>query len=214
MSQTTLLRLMMLLSPSFPVGGFAYSSGLEQSVADGLVSDANDLGNWLEAVLASGPAWNDAVLLKATYATENVTDVASLALALAGSKQRHMETLNLGMAFVDAVKAARLPCPALPDEIAYPVAVGAIAAANDISAESAIAAYLHAFASNQIQCSIRLGITGQTGGLTLLASLEPLVAEIAANAASSGIDNLGSNTLVADMTSMRHETLALRIFRS
>ena len=141
-------------------------------------------------------------------------ETASLALALAGSKQRYMETLNLGMAFIGAVKAAQLPRPALPEEIAYPVAVGKVAAANGIGAEAAIAAYLHGLVSNQIQCAIRLGVTGQNGGVALLALLESEIIETAAKAASTGIDDLGSNTLVAEVTSMRHETLSSRIFRS
>ena len=42
-----LARLMAWLSPVFPTGGFAYSSGLETAVAEGLVKDEADLLNWL-----------------------------------------------------------------------------------------------------------------------------------------------------------------------
>jgi len=42
-----LLRLMAWLSPAFPIGGFAYSGGLERAVHDGLVRDAAGLGGWL-----------------------------------------------------------------------------------------------------------------------------------------------------------------------
>ncbi|TIS06302.1 MAG: urease accessory protein UreF, partial [Mesorhizobium sp.] len=47
-SGTALLRLMAWLSPSFPVGGFSYSHGLERAVHDGLVADRGDLAEWLE----------------------------------------------------------------------------------------------------------------------------------------------------------------------
>ena len=57
------LRLMMMASPAFPVGGFAYSHGLEQAAADGLVSNGADLADWLAALLVHGAPWNDAVLL-------------------------------------------------------------------------------------------------------------------------------------------------------
>jgi urease accessory protein len=215
MSQTTLLRLMMLLSPSFPVGGFAYSAGLEQAVADRQVTDAGALGAWLETAIASGTLWNDAVLLYASYAAvEPLESLSTLALALAGSTQRHMETNNLGMAFADAVKASGLPCPDLPNDIAYPVAVGAVALANAIEPEPALAAFLHGFVSNQIQCAIRLGVTGQNGGVALLAKLEPVIATAASRAAQSSLDDLGSNTILADILTMRHETLTSRIFRT
>ncbi|MGL4491050.1 MAG: urease accessory protein UreF [Rhizobiaceae bacterium] len=215
MKQTAILRLMMLLSPSFPVGAFAYSSGLEQAVAEGMVADATGLQAWLETAIVSGPLWNDAVLLNAAYEDEaDLSSLSELALALAGSQERHMETLNLGRAFAGAAMTASMPCPDVPNDIVYPVAVGAVAKANAIDAEAAVCAYLHAFVSNQIQCAIRLGVTGQSGGVALLAGMEPLIAETGAKAATSSLDALGSNMIFADIASMRHETLYSRIFRS
>ena len=174
---------------------------------------------WLRAVLSSGPAWNDAVLLRAAHRqaanAEALAETAALAEALAGSKERHMETLNLGGAFINAVRAGGLAFPdALGSGAAYPVAVGAAAAAQGLTALDAISAYLHAFISNQIQCAIRLGVTGQNGGVAVLAGLEALIAETARRAAISTLDDIGTNTIMADIMSMRHETLYSRIFRS
>lgn len=218
MNQSALLRLMMFLSPSFPIGAFAYSSGLEQAVADGHVKDAVSLEGWLAAQLKSGAPWNDAVLLVVAHrASSDAIDlkhVTDLANALVGSQERQLETNNLGDAFIEAVKASGLPCPELPDRVTYAVAVGAIAAANGINPESAAAAFLHGYASNQIQCGIRLGVLGQNGGVALLAKLEPLIAEMAAKAAQSRLDDLGVNTIHADIAAMRHETLTSRIFRT
>jgi urease accessory protein len=219
MSQTTLLRLMTLLSPSFPVGGFAYSHGLEQASADGLVTNAEELGEWLSQLLRSGTAWNDAVLLAQAHRgadnPEALRAVADLAEALAGSQERHMESQNLGAAFITAVKAAVLAMPdALGERAAYPVAVGAAAAAQGLAVIDAVSAFLHAFVSNQIQCAIRLGILGQNGGVALLTGLEPLLGETAARASQSTLDDLGVNSIMADIAAMRHETLYSRIFRT
>lgn len=219
MSQSTLIRLMTLLSPSFPVGGFAYSSGLEQAVADGLVTDGALLSNWLRSIVQRGFIWNDAVLLGETHrqATNggSLAEIAALAEALAGSNERHMEQANLGDAFVEATRAGRLELPPLPnDRIAYPVAIGAACAAQGLALEHALSAFLHAFVSNQIQCAIRLGVLGQNGGVALLTGMEPVIAETAARANHSTLDDLGSSALMADISSMRHETLYSRIFRT
>jgi urease accessory protein len=56
------LRLLAFLSPAFPVGGFAYSHGLERAVHDGLLPDADALREWLSDLIAHGSGWNDAVL--------------------------------------------------------------------------------------------------------------------------------------------------------
>lgn len=219
MSQAALLRLMTLLSPSFPVGGFAYSHGLEQAMADGLVANAGALRDWLAQLLRSGTAWNDAVLLaeahRSTDMPEKLSAAAELAEALAGSRERHLESQNLGAAFITAVKSGGLAIPeALGEGAAYPVAVGAAAAAQGLTVIDALSAYLHAFVSNQIQCAIRLGILGQNGGVSLLTGIEALIAEGAMRASTSTLDDLGSNTIISEISAMRHEALHSRIFRS
>lgn len=219
MSQSTLLRLMTLLSPTFPVGGFAYSSGLEQAVADQLVTDSQTLGYWLLSIVQRGTIWNDAVLLAESHrrASEgnSISEITDLAEALAGSKERHLEQQNLGGAFLDAVKASGLNMPlAIGDRAAYPVAIGATAAAQGLELESALGAFLHGYISNQIQCAIRLGVLGQNGGVALLSSLEPVILETARQANLSTLEDLGASSLMTDISSMRHETLYSRIFRS
>ena len=219
MSQSTLLRLMTLLSPTFPVGGFAYSSGLEQAVADQLVTDSQTLGYWLLSIVQRGTIWNDAVLLAESHrqASEgnSILEITDLAEVLAGSKERHLEQQNLGGAFLDAVKASGLNMPlAIGDRAAYPVAIGATAAAQGLELESALGAFLHGYISNQIQCAIRLGVLGQNGGVALLSSLEPVILETARQANLSTLEDLGASSLMTDISSMRHETLYSRIFRS
>src|SRR6202023_1084498 len=58
-----LYRLMTWLSPSFPVGAFSYSSGIEWAVEAGDIKDAASLCDWLAAMLADGSGFCDAVFL-------------------------------------------------------------------------------------------------------------------------------------------------------
>ena len=48
------LLLTQWLSPSYPLGSFAYSHGLETAIAQGWVTDAASLQDWLEDVLGVG----------------------------------------------------------------------------------------------------------------------------------------------------------------
>src|SRR5438045_3908664 len=50
-----LYRLMTWLSPSFPVGAFSYSSGIEWAVEAGDITDAASLRDWLAAMRGGGP---------------------------------------------------------------------------------------------------------------------------------------------------------------
>ena len=62
-----LLQLLAFMSPAFPVGGFAYSHGLERAIDDGAVTSADEVREWIESLLVHGSGWNDAVLFAAAY---------------------------------------------------------------------------------------------------------------------------------------------------
>jgi urease accessory protein len=214
-----LLRLMAWLSPAFPVGSFAYSGGLERAVHDGLVQDVESLRDWTAALIRHGSVWNDAVLLAEAHgAAEDaarLAEAAELAEALAGSKERHQETILLGEAFLSAASAWPNPVfSMLPAKVAYPIAVGAVAGSHGISRAKALAAFLHALASQMLSAGIRLGVTGQKDGIAILAALEDVIAEVAKRAAQSSLDDLGAATVQADIASLRHETQGTRLFRS
>ena len=129
LSTGALLRLMAWLSPSFPVGGFSYSHGLERAVQDGLVADRQSLAAWLETLVEMGSGWNDAVLFAEAWRRAgdagDLNEVAVLAEALAGSRERHAETMLQGAAFLKAASAWPSPVlERLPADCAYCVAVG------------------------------------------------------------------------------------------
>jgi urease accessory protein len=214
-----LLRLMAWLSPAFPVGSFSYSHGLERAVHDSLLGNRDELQKWLAALLDFGSGWNDAVLFAEAWRRaafgENLAEVAELAEALAGSHERHMEMTLQGAAFLKA--AAGWPHPVLAQlsgATPYCVAVGAVAGAHGVPLADALAAFLQAFATNLVQAGIRLGVTGQTGGVETVAALEPLILATAARATNSSLDDLGSATVISDIAAMNHETLDSRLFRS
>lgn len=210
-SNQNLLRLMTWLSPVFPTGGFSYSHGLEAAIDEGLVASREELLNWLKALVENGSAWNDCVLLVASF--ESSEEATELGLAMAGSKERFLETTAQGAAFVKA-SFEWLGEIALPDNCPLPVAIGTVAGAYDIDKEQAVTAYLHAFTSNQIQCALRLMKLGQQNGVWIQKELENRILETAERAASSTLDDLGSATIGAEIAAMRHETMNSRIFRS
>ena len=215
----SLLRLMAWSSPAFPVGAFSYSHGLERAVHDGILSDRASLEDWLSGLVEAGSLWNDAVLaaqaVKASDSPEQLAELSALAEAMAGSSERHMETMNQGRAFVEAGRTWRGgAADNLPGDCAYSVAFGAFAGQAGISAREAIAAFLQATVSNLVQAAIRLSIIGQTDGVRTIAALEPLVTSTAERASRAGLDELGSGTISSEIVAMRHETQHSRLFRS
>lgn len=214
-----LLRLMAWMSPAFPVGGFSYSGGLEKAVEDGRVRNATELSGWVETLLLHGSLWNDAVFLAQAWRCSQdalaLSETADLGRALAGSAERYRETVLLGDAFVSAAGAWPHEVLALlPRDVPYPVAVGAVAAGHGVPLRETLAAFLHAGVSQIVSAGIRLGVAGQKDGVAILAASEVAIAEMAARAVQSTLDDLGSATIIADTAAMRHETQGTRLFRS
>ncbi|CDX38615.1 Urease accessory protein UreF [Mesorhizobium plurifarium] len=218
-SSIALLRLMAWLSPAFPVGGFSYSHGLERAAQDGLIADREDLAGWLGTLIEMGSGWNDAVLFAESWRRArdggDLAEIAALAEALAGSRERHLETMLQGAAFLQAASA--WPSPVLrrlPADCPYCVAVGAVAGSGGIDLAQALAAFLQAFFSNLVQAAIRLGVVGQVDAIALLAGFEPLALATASRATASSLDDLGGAAFMSDIAAMNHETQYSRLFRS
>ena len=130
-----LYRLMTWLSPAFPVGAFAYSSGIEWAVEAGDIKDAASLRDWLAAMLAEGSGFCDGVFLAQAHRAASLRDdtglkeVAELASAFVPSRERQLETTTQGRAFIDIARAAwnfaglDEMIAACDGPIVYPVAV-------------------------------------------------------------------------------------------
>lgn len=213
------------LSPAFPVGGYAYSHGLEWAAEAADVRDAATLSAWLATVLCEGAGRSDAILLGAAHRAVSAGDdaelvaVNDLALALAPSAELRLETAQQGRSFLSTVRAT-WPADRLEqagvglDEVAYPVAVGLAAAAHGIGLTETARIYVTAFAANLVSAAIRLAPIGQTAGQRVLAGLAPLLAATADRAIGLDLDDVGGPTFRADLGSFRHETQYTRLFRS
>jgi len=221
-----LYRLMTWLSPSFPVGAFSYSSGIEWAVEAGDITDAASLRDWLDAMLADGPGFCEGVFLAqahraaSTHDDAGLREIAELASALVPSRERQLETSSQGRAFIEIARSA-WNCGGLDDMIAhcngamvYPVAVGIVSSAHDVPLAPTMHAFFHALTSNWISAGARLVPLGQTDSQRVLALLEPVVVATAKRALEASLDDLGSATFRADLASMRHEMQYTRLFRS
>ncbi|MDU0341721.1 urease accessory protein UreF [Bosea rubneri] len=220
------LPLMIWLSPSFPVGGFAYSHGLEWAFEVGDLTEAQGLEDWLGVLVEHGSLRNDLILFAAAWRAsgdgdgKGLGEVAELALALANSAERRLETVTQGNAFIAAI-AASWPCASVdalkaawPGDVAYPVAVAVAGSGHGLPLLPSLEAFSLAFVANLVSAAVRLGIVGQTDGQRVTAGLAPLLRSAATRAEAAALDALGSCAFRSDLASLRHETQYSRLFRS
>jgi urease accessory protein len=220
------LPLMIWLSPAFPVGGFAYSHGLEWAVEAGDISDPKSLRGWLVELLLHGAPRNDAILFAESFRAAEardwcaLADANALAVALANSAERRLETTAQGSAFVAAARgpwdceALRRLDQAADGRIAYPVAVAAAASGHGLPLQASLEAFVLAQTANLVSAALRLGPIGQTEGQKILAALLPRIRVLAREAETAGLAGLGGCAFRSDIAAMRHETQYSRLFRS
>lgn len=222
-------RLLTWLSPSFPVGGFSYSHGIEYAIEAGLVRDQGSLADWVDGILRFGAGRNDGLLLLAVHraaSTNRISDLVGIvrqAAVLRGTMELAQEASAQGAAFLKAIsggwpqyaEATAVKALATADcAITYPVIVGTLCAIAAIEEPMALEAYLTAFASNLISAGIRLVPLGQSDGLRTVAMLEPRITSYVATLSAQSLDDLGGAALAVDWSSMKHETQYTRLFRS
>jgi urease accessory protein len=212
-----LCKLAIWLSPGYPVGAFAYSHGLETTVAGGEVHDRASAAAWIGDCIELGAGRSDAILLAHAWRAERAGDapaleaLAELALALAPSAERRLETEAQGAAFADITAAAwGGELRAAP----YPVVVGRAAAQHGVPLPATLLLFLQALASTLVSACVRLVPIGQTDGQRALAALMPLCGRVAGEATDSDLEAVGGCAFRADIAAMRHESQAVRLFRT
>lgn len=226
---TALLRLMTWLSPSFPIGAFSYSHGIEYAVEAELVHDATSLADWVATIVARGAGRLDAALFCRAHRAVAGADTAMLADTIAradamrGTAETARESAAQGDAFLATARTV-WPEPRLDNladlattdrrPVAYAVAVAAVAAAHGIALRPALTAFVHATAANLVSAGVRLVPLGQTDGQRALAALEPVILATVAGVEVRPFADIGTAAPVVDWASMRHETQYTRLFRS
>jgi len=210
-TDSKLLNVMQWLSPAFPIGGFAYSHGLEWAINKGHVGNREELQKWISDLLEYGSLKNDAILIKLVLQGSDPREINELAMALCPASERLSETQLQGGAFC---KIMREVWSLEIDELTLPIALALAAKNESIDQNLVVPAYLHSFCSNLISVAMRLIPIGQTDGQKTLRELSPLISDSVRAVAKSDKDDLGSACFLSDVSAMQHEYLQPRVFKT
>ncbi len=221
-----LYELFSWMSPSYPIGAYTYSHGVEYAVEAGFVADIATLVPWLKDILEFGGGRNDAILYSESYRAvksgnlEQLKRAAEIGFALRPTKELDLETSAQGRAFLtvtnDVFPSSSLTfLKNLKDvHLVYPVVVGAATADKDVPLEAGLTAYLHGIVSNLVSAAVRIIPLGQTDGQRAIAALSDEVAVQVQRTLKLTIEDLGSSAMMVDWCSCQHETQYTRLFRS
>jgi urease accessory protein len=218
------LRLLQLVSPALPVGGFAFSHGLEHAVSAGWVHDASSLHDWIGGVMRQSVAAIDVPLLLRCYDAARLCDGDVLAkwnieiLAWRETAELLQADLAMGAALMKLLRSlsAFEFAAELPDakEVSWVSAFAIAAAVLHIDARNTALAYLWNFAENQVTSALKLMPLGQTAGQQILLDVAASIPAQVERAQTLGDDEIGAGAPAVALASAWHETQYSRLFRS
>lgn len=218
-----LLSALHLASPALPVGGFAYSQGLEQAIEDRWVTDMDQAYVWIRDGLLLNlarqelPWWLHCYEAAAQQQWVVLLDGNQQLSAMRETAELRLESLQMGysMAKLFAQWPSAQTLAALKDVTwSYPAAYAALAACTGVEKEMALAAYLWSWVENQVLAAIKTVPLGQIEGQQLLHRLKEDIAAACVVAQSTSTAEAGSAPFGLALVSARHETQYSRLFRS
>lgn len=220
----TLLPLFQLISPSFPVGAYSYSEGLETLVEKGIIKDHLTLKQWLINELNYGSIRLETIVMIRGYqafheqnfdkinhwnqwlsATRETQELRQQSWQMGQSLWRLLPELN--PEFLSICQKIHLPCN-------YTIALSLAFATWKIEISEAVIGYLWSWVNNLVSAGIRLIPLGQTTGQKLLLDLHPLILNVTDNLLNLSDDDLYSCSWGLALASMNHEVQYTRLFRS
>ena len=221
----SLLRLMQLSSANLPVGGYAFSQGLEYAVESGWISDEQGADHWIRLLMRQSMARVDLPILwrlEQALQQKRVPDFwlwnATL-LACRETKELLLNETAMGTALVRLLKQFAIE---LPDhnsqknrqKIAFLSAFVCAGQHWQIAPKAMAIGYLWSWLENQIAAAIKLVPLGQSAAQKLLVSLSEDAAEIIEQSWQIDDTEIGSSLPGVAMASSWHETQYSRLFRS
>jgi len=215
-----LLALLQLASPALPVGGFAYSQGLEKAIDDGIVSDATSAQRWIGDLLQLSLARLEAPLWLRAYDALAADDHTAIArwndelMAARETAELRAETRQMGASLLRLLPALGVHPTAREVPISYPAAFAIACLGLGIDREAGLTAYLWAWTENQMLVAVKSIPLGQQAGQTMLYALHGTVAQVVTAATALGDDELGSAAMGFALACARHETQYSRLYRS
>jgi len=220
-TDTALLRLMQLSSVSLPVGGYAFSQGLEFAIERGWIRNSQQVSEWLEQQLLYAVAQTDLPLLRlAMTAAEaqqqkQLQHCNDLALACRETRELRLTDSAMGEAMNRLMVSLAVPQP-LPSSggLSFVVLFGIAAQHWQIGYPTAALGFLWSWLENQVAAATKLVPLGQTQAQQLLGELQPLLPEAISRAEQVEEDEIGSGLQGLAIASAGHETQYSRLFRS
>jgi urease accessory protein len=218
-----LSRLLQLVSPSLPVGAYAYSTGLEYAVSAGWVRNRDQMRDWLVGVVEHSLCGLDLPVLQRMYRAwqredeDRVKYWSRFLLASRESAELLAEDRHLGTALARLLNDLNMVSAGnwLETRDVNWAAMFSLAAHRwQIPEQAMQQGYLWAWCENQVAAAVKLVPLGQTAGQKILCHCAEHIPGWLENSCRLQDDDIGQLAPALAIGSALHERQYSRLFRS
>lgn len=221
-----LLRLMQMTDSSYPVGGYAYSHGMEWLVQTGHVTSEKEVAGVLESFIAQVvrhqwmPAAAAAFRARAVAQAQRIDILLDASILAEAEREagramgRRLLDLATATLAVPRVAELRVAVLASTSPGQFAVVFGAVGRECEVDEGDMLAALGYSAVNSVTQAAIRLGCIGPEAAVRLVTGSAPAIAEAAATVASAPRQRIGAFAPMLELASMLQPTLRFRMFAS
>ncbi len=219
----SLLPLLQLVSPTLPIGAYAYSTGLESAVRANWVNDYATARNWIAELAAHNVCYLDLPVLRRLYVAWSNNDLDSVlkwSRLLSASRETAellAEDQHMGIALARlmsdlGVERAREWKDSYASNWAT---LFSLAACHwNISEDNMQLGYLWAWCEHQVAVAVKLVPLGQTDGQKMLLHLCDGIPHLIERSRTIRDTDIGQTSPALAIGSALHEQQYSRLFRS
>jgi urease accessory protein len=218
-----LLRLLQLVSPALPIGGYNFSQGLEYAIEAAWVRDEASALSWIAGLMSASVGTLDVPVLRRLHHawssndTEAVDTWSRFLIASRETSELRAEDRHLGRSLAKVLAEAGLEnarsWQTRPD--ATFATLFALGCSHwRVGADQCVWGYLWTWAENQVLAAVKAVPLGQSAGQRMLDALIARIPQVAQSAATLEDEHIGSAAPMHLIASAAHETQYTRLFRS
>jgi urease accessory protein len=207
----------------FPSGASAFSWGLETAVADGHVSTAEHVAEFIACQLTNRWASCDRPLLVAAHGTsedpDRLAEIDRLAETLALPSEMRTGSARAGGALLAVHERLGTPCAVAFRSLIrigrafghLPVVQGVVWAGVGLPVSQAVMIAAHGLCISMVGAALRLGRISHIDAQLILTQMHPRLIELLARP-TPDLGSINAFTPMTDIALMRHETQGVRLF--
>ena len=219
----SLLKLMNLMSPTLPIGGFTYSQGIEKAIESNWITDFESAKKWLESQLLINLKFTDLPILMRLYKSvdsknyKRVTYWSNFLLACRETKELRDEENNRGRSLAKLIESLEKDQAKEWSEILktnHLLGYAFLSNVWNISIKKLLLGYSWSWLENQVAATVKIIPLGQTDGQKLLNEIIKKIPNVVEEAEIINDNEIGISQPAFVIASCLHETQYTRIYRS